>query len=91
MFFYNHTGQSTDNRVLRLQFQWQTQSDRVTLDLSLSHDLLEKLLADMVTCLLCVNRKVQKSLADLEKLHLAGQGINLSLPTGAGQNKVLNY
>ncbi|CAH8381093.1 unnamed protein product [Eruca vesicaria subsp. sativa] len=33
--------------------------------------------------------KVQKSLADLEKLHLAGQGINLSLPTGAGQNKVL--
>ncbi|CAN7004610.1 unnamed protein product [Brassica oleracea var. botrytis] len=33
--------------------------------------------------------KVQKSLADLEKLHLAGQGINLSLPTAAGQNKVL--
>ncbi|KFK27936.1 hypothetical protein AALP_AA8G450300 [Arabis alpina] len=33
--------------------------------------------------------KVQKSLADLEKLHLARQGINLSLPTGAGQNKVL--
>ncbi|CAD5335575.1 unnamed protein product [Arabidopsis thaliana] len=33
--------------------------------------------------------KVQKSLSDLEKLHLAGQGINFSLPTGAGQNKVL--
>uniref|UniRef100_A0A0D3AY89 C2 domain-containing protein n=1 Tax=Brassica oleracea var. oleracea TaxID=109376 RepID=A0A0D3AY89_BRAOL len=33
--------------------------------------------------------KVQKSLADLEKLHLAGQGINLSLRTAAGQNKVL--
>ncbi|WZZ00380.1 hypothetical protein YC2023_072708 [Brassica napus] len=34
--------------------------------------------------------KVQKSLSDLEKLHLAGQGINLSLPTtGAGQSKVL--
>ncbi|KAG7538837.1 C2 domain [Arabidopsis suecica] len=33
--------------------------------------------------------KVQKSLSDLEKLHLAGQGINLSLPTGAGKNKVL--
>ncbi|CAH8312812.1 unnamed protein product [Eruca vesicaria subsp. sativa] len=28
--------------------------------------------------------KVQKSLADLEKLHLSGQGINLSLPTGVG-------
>ncbi|KAF3536659.1 hypothetical protein F2Q69_00025243 [Brassica cretica] len=81
--------QSTDNRVLKLQFQWQTQSDRVTLELSLSHDLLEKLLADITTHLLCVARKVQKSLADLEKLHLAGQGINLSLPTAAGQNKVL--
>ncbi|KAG2301162.1 hypothetical protein Bca52824_029813 [Brassica carinata] len=33
--------------------------------------------------------KVQKSLADLEKLHLTGQGINLSLPSGAGQDKVL--
>ncbi|XP_048607590.1 protein BONZAI 1-like isoform X2 [Brassica napus] len=32
--------------------------------------------------------KVQKSLSDLEKLHLTGQGINLSLPTtGAGQSK----
>lgn len=29
-------------------------------------------------------RKVQKSLADLEKLHLSGQGINLFLPTGVG-------
>lgn len=29
-------------------------------------------------------RKVQKSLSDLEKLHLAGQGINLVLPTGVG-------
>jgi len=29
-------------------------------------------------------RKVQKSLSDLEKLHLAGQGINLALPTGVG-------
>ncbi|CAA0401222.1 copine-like protein [Arabidopsis thaliana] len=28
--------------------------------------------------------KVQKSLSDLEKLHLAGQGINLALPTGVG-------
>ncbi|CAN6805513.1 unnamed protein product [Brassica oleracea] len=28
--------------------------------------------------------KVQKSLADLEKLHLSGQGINLFLPTGVG-------
>ncbi|KAF2612091.1 hypothetical protein F2Q70_00011077, partial [Brassica cretica] len=35
-------------------------------------------------------RKVQKSLSDLEKLQLTGQGINLSLPTtGAGQSKVL--
>lgn len=33
-------------------------------------------------------RKVQKSLSDLEKLHLSGQGINLSLPTSGGQNKV---
>ncbi|KAF8051869.1 hypothetical protein N665_1658s0005 [Sinapis alba] len=33
--------------------------------------------------------KVQKSLSDLEKLHVSGQGINLSLPTGAGQSKVL--
>ncbi|KAF3514485.1 hypothetical protein F2Q69_00005289 [Brassica cretica] len=34
--------------------------------------------------------KVQKSLSDLEKLQLTGQGINLSLPTtGAGQSKVL--
>ena len=29
-------------------------------------------------------RKVQKSLADLEKLHVSGQGINLFLPTGVG-------
>ncbi|KAJ0235287.1 Protein BONZAI 2 [Hirschfeldia incana] len=28
--------------------------------------------------------KVQKSLEDLEKLHLSGQGINLVLPTGVG-------
>ncbi|KAL0709133.1 hypothetical protein Bca4012_016111 [Brassica carinata] len=28
--------------------------------------------------------KVQKSLADLEKLHMSGQGINLFLPTGVG-------
>ncbi|CAA7026912.1 unnamed protein product [Microthlaspi erraticum] len=28
--------------------------------------------------------KVQKSLSDLEKLHLSGQGINLFLPTGVG-------
>lgn len=35
--FYNPAGQSTDNRLLRLQFQWQTQSYRVTLELSLSH------------------------------------------------------
>ncbi|KAG2262840.1 hypothetical protein Bca52824_069919 [Brassica carinata] len=28
--------------------------------------------------------KVQKSLADLEKLHLSGEGINLFLPTGVG-------
>ncbi|KAL0648460.1 hypothetical protein Bca4012_046751 [Brassica carinata] len=28
--------------------------------------------------------KVQKSLADLEKLHVSGQGINLLLPTGVG-------
>ncbi|KAJ0266195.1 Protein BONZAI 2 [Hirschfeldia incana] len=36
--------------------------------------------------------KVQKSLADLEKLHLSGQGINLFLPTGVGhkhEDKVL--
>ncbi|KAL0888398.1 hypothetical protein Bca101_012381 [Brassica carinata] len=31
-----------------------------------------------------VFRKVQKSLADLEKLHLSGEGINLFLPTGVG-------
>ncbi|CAH2073719.1 unnamed protein product [Thlaspi arvense] len=28
--------------------------------------------------------KIQKSLSDLEKLHLSGQGINLFLPTGVG-------
>ncbi|KAL9419793.1 hypothetical protein AB3S75_037539 [Citrus x aurantiifolia] len=36
--------------------------------------------------------KVQKSLADLEKLHSSGQGQNLFLPTAAGNNnhKILN-
>lgn len=31
-------------------------------------------------------RKVQKSLADLEKLHSSGQGENLFLPTSTGNN-----
>ncbi|RYR02920.1 hypothetical protein Ahy_B06g081750 isoform B [Arachis hypogaea] len=36
--------------------------------------------------LLCFIRKVQKSLAELEKLHASGQGGTLFLPTGGGHN-----
>ncbi|KAL1313444.1 hypothetical protein AAHE18_16G113100 [Arachis hypogaea] len=41
------------------------------------------ILAEM---LLCFIRKVQKSLAELEKLHASGQGGTLFLPTGGGHN-----
>lgn len=41
-----------------------------------------------VVCLFVI-RKVQKSLADLEKLHSSGQGENLLVPTGHNHaNKV---